>query len=131
MMSSSSPNKLWLDATEGIFVNGNLQISGSIKASDVNPSDIGNSTNRLRELYLYEKISDGNNEVTVEEIKNGLGGTTGNYLPLAGGTLTGNLTAPNVNISGNITDGTNTVTVAELKTMKDSLNGVAEALASL
>lgn len=40
---------------------------------------------------------------------------SGNYLPLTGGTLTGDLIAPNVNISGNLTDGTNTVTIAEIK----------------
>ena len=130
MMSSSSPNKLWLDATEGIFVNGNLQISGSIKASDVNPSDIGTSSNRFRDLYLSGKISDGTNEVTVAEIKNGLsGGTTGDYLPLTGGTLTGDLTAPNVIITGNISDGTNEVTVSNIATkqwVQSTINGIVE-----
>ena len=73
-----------------------------------NKNNLGKSTVRYKDLYLAGKLSDGTNELTINDIKNG-------YLPLTGGTLKGYLQAPTIKVTGNITDGTYSVTVSEIK----------------
>lgn len=79
---------------------------------DDNKNNLGKSTVRYKDLYLAGKLSDGTNELTINDIKNG-------YLPLTGGTLKGYLQTPTLKVTGNITDGNYAVTVAELYKVKN------------
>ena len=79
---------------------------------DDNKNNLGKSTVRYKDLYLAGKISDGTNELTINQIKNG-------YLPLTGGKLTGYLQAPTIKVTGNITDGNYAVTVADIYKVKN------------
>lgn len=80
------------------------------------------STDQLSELITLLNTKKGSQEIATEleqYAKKSEIPDTSSFLTTSGGTLTGDLTAPNITISGNLTDGTNTLTVADIYKVKN------------
>lgn len=85
-----------------------MEMLGDIEASADNTHDIGKTTKRFKKLYLAGAIDDDTVAKAVSEL-----------VPYSGATGDVNLGAHDLITTGNLTDGTNTLTIANAKAAYD------------
>lgn len=84
-------------------------ITRTLFADDDDGTDIGTSADRFRDLYLSRNITDNTNTVSVANLKTAYDYSQVGHLPLAGGTMAGDIAMGNFSLTG-----VNTITFTDV-----------------